>query len=392
MKRFFKSLSAGLLAFTVAVYSTVAYAANVLPDEVAASALTENTDGGLFSLEAPETVEAAGDTARSLTAQISILKLIPVKNVKVNVTKRSYVGIGGDIFGIKLYTKGVIVVGVDRVTTKSGSVNPGLNAGIQKGDVITAVDAQTVNSSSELIAMLENSQGKPLELTVSRGEKTLTLSLEPELSSNGKYKAGLWVRDSSAGIGTVTFYNDEKGYFAGLGHGIYDVDTGGIMPLSSGEALKATVNGFYKSSAGNPGELCGVFSETVIGTLRANGNAGVVGNLENPSGAAKVPVALAAEVTEGPAKMIATIDETGPKAYDINIINICSPKDDPGRNLIIQITDEDLLQKTGGILQGMSGAPIIRNGMLVAAVTHVFVNDPTKGYAIFAENMLRAAQ
>lgn len=392
MKRFVKSLSAVFLVLCIAVFSTVAYAAEVLPDEVAASVLTENKNSGLFAINAPESVEAAGDSIDALTAKISILNLIPVKDVKVNVTKRSYVGIGGDIFGIKLYTKGVIVVGVDRVTTKSGNVNPGLSAGIQKGDVITAVDSKAVNNSSELIAKLENSRGEPLELTVERSGKTLTLSLEPELSSNGKYKAGLWVRDSSAGIGTVTFYNDDEGYFAGLGHGIYDVDTGEIMPLSSGEALKATVSGFYKSSEGSPGELCGVFSRTVLGALRVNGKAGVIGSLTEPSGAKRIPVALAGEVREGEAHMIATIDESDPKVYDISIVKVNSSDEDSMRNLVIQITDEELLQKTGGILQGMSGAPIIQNGMLVAAVTHVFVNDPTKGYAIFAENMLKAAQ
>lgn len=392
MKRFFKSLSVVLLAVCTAVFSSVAYAAEMLPDEINLSIFAQGQTDRPESLNALEAVKLSDFTHERNTAKLNIFDFIPVKDVKPSQTKRHYVGLGGDVFGIKLYTKGVIVVGVDFVTTESGNVSPCAKAGLESGDVITHVNGSEVKSASQLIEAVELSEGESLKLKIERDGNSLELALKPELSSNGKFKAGLWVRDSSAGIGTVTFYDDAAGIFAGLGHGVYDIDTGEIMPLSNGEALKATVNGFYKSCAGNPGELCGVFSETVLGSLRVNGEAGVISSLNEASGAKQVPVAMAGEVKEGAAQMVATIDESGPQYYDIQITKVYSQEENSQRNMIVKITDEELLEKTGGILQGMSGAPILQDDMLVGAVTHVFVNDPTQGYAIFAENMLKTAE
>ena len=321
-------------------------------------------------------------------SHITALKVIPVKEIKINVTKRRYVGLGGDIFGIKLYTKGVIVVSIDSVTTPSGSKDPAVNAGLKCGDIITHINGEAATSSKQLTESVEQSQGQTLKLNIDRNGEKLELTLRPEMSVNGGYKAGIWVRDSSAGIGTVTFYDDETGSFAGLGHGVCDVDTGRLMPLNNGEAVRARVNGFYKSSAGNPGELCGVFSDIALGSLRVNCETGVYGELLQPSGAKTVPVALESEVKPGAAQMITTVDENGPQYYDIEITKIYPSSDLSSRNMIIKVTDKELLEKTGGILQGMSGSPIVQNSMLVGAVTHVFVNDPTQGYGIFSSRMI----
>jgi stage IV sporulation protein B len=265
---------------------------------------------------------------------------------------------------------------------------PAVKAGLKCGDIITHINGEAATSSNQLTESVEQSQGQTLKLSIDRNGEKLELTLRPEMSVNGGYKAGIWVRDSSAGIGTITYYDDESGKFAGLGHGVCDADTGKVMPLNNGEAVRARVNGFYKSSAGNPGELCGVFSDIVLGSLRVNCETGVYGDLLQPSGAKTVPVALESEIKPGAAQMITTIDGNGPQYYDIEIIKIYPSSDMSSRNMIIKVTDAGLIEKTGGIVQGMSGSPIVQNSMLVGAVTHVFVNDPTQGYGIFASRML----
>ena len=390
MKRFFKALSISFFALCLAVYSAVIYGTASLPDEFHITESDQINLGSVFSAEEGEQVQAAGTigSGTQVKSRITALKVFPVKDITINVTKRQYVGLGGDVFGIKLYTKGVIVVSMDSVTTSSGSADPAASAGLKCGDVITQINGESALSSQQLTDAVEQSQGKALAIKVDRNGEILDLTLKPAMSVNGKYKAGIWVRDSSAGIGTITYYDDNSMMFAGLGHGVCDVDTGKIMPLNDGEAVRARVNGFYKSSAGNPGELCGVFSDVVLGSLRVNHETGIFGELSQPSGAKTVPVALESEVKLGKAQMITTIDDSGPQYYDIEIVKIYPSSDLSSRNMIIKVTDAELLEKTGGILQGMSGSPIVQNSMLVGAVTHVFVNEPQQGYAIFAGRML----
>ncbi|MBE6771996.1 MAG: SpoIVB peptidase [Ruminococcaceae bacterium] len=390
MKRFFKVMAATACILCVLIYSTVAFGVSNLPDEISVIE-NDGVDLGLFfSVKEDEKVQPAlsGKLKKEYNSQITALKIFPVKDITVNKTKRRYVVPSGDVFGIKLYTKGVIVVSIDSVTTPNGSVDPALEAGLKCGDIITHINNKPVLNSQQLTDAVEQSEGKGLNLKVERNGETLALNLKPAFSVNGGYKAGIWVRDSSAGIGTVTFYDDNAGMFAGLGHGVCDVDTGKIMPLNNGEAVRAKVNGFYKSSAGNPGELCGVFSESVIGSLRVNHDMGVYGELLQPSGKKTVPVALESEIKLGAAQMITTIDDRGPQYYDIEIVKIYPSSDLSARNMIIKVTDPELLEKTGGIVQGMSGSPIIQNSMLIGAVTHVFISEPQQGYAVFAQRMI----
>lgn len=202
------------------------------------------------------------------------------------------------------------------------------------------------------------------------------------------------MRCETAGVGTLTFYEPESRVFAGLGHAICDVDTGEEMPLLAGDIVDAHINGCYKGTKGAAGELCGVFGNRVMGSLAVNGNTGVYGvmNAGNaPSGKA-IPVALRQEVKTGPAQIISTVDGKAPQYYDVEITKIYSGPDTQVKNMIVEVTDSALIEKTGGIVQGMSGSPIIQNGMLVGAVTHVFVNNPLQGYGIFAESMLHTAE
>lgn len=390
MKRFFKALSLFLFILSIPIFSAVAYGISELPDEVSIGESEKIDFGSSFFEEKREPVRSASAGCGNIeyNSRIMALKVVPVKDIKVNVTKRRYVSPGGDIFGIKLYMKGVIVVSIDSVTTATGDCDPALAAGIKCGDIITTINSEAATSAQQMTDAIENSGGNPLSLRIDRNGEIVEVTLTPVLSVNGKFKAGLWVRDSSAGIGTVTFYDDTAGMFAGLGHGVCDVDTGKIMPLNNGEAVRAKVNGFYKSSAGNPGELCGVFSDVALGSLRVNHEMGVYGNLLQPSGKKLIPVALESEIRLGKAQMITTIDENGPQYYDIEITKIYPSSDLSVRNMIIQVTDPVLLEKTGGIVQGMSGSPIVQNSMLIGAVTHVFVNSPEKGYAIFAQRMI----
>ena len=203
----------------------------------------------------------------------------------------------------------------------------------------------------------------------------------------------MWVRDSSAGIGTLTFYSPSSQVFAGLGHPVCDVDTGETLPLSSGEIVPAKIYSVNRGVSGTPGELRGGFEKGTLGNLTVNGETGIYGTLSNlPTLNDPVPVAMKQQVKSGSAQVLTTIDGTTPKLYDIRIDQVRYNDSSPTRNMVIVITDQELLDKTGGIVQGMSGSPILQDGKLIGAVTHVFVNDPTKGFAIFAENMLKTAE
>lgn len=390
MKRFFKALSIVLFTVCISVFSAVIYGNSKLPDEISISEGEKIDFGDFYFCESNDTVRLASARMSKVEykSQITALKIVPIKEIKVNLTKRRFVAPSGETFGIKLYTKGIIVVSTDSVTTANGNTEPAIVSGLKCGDIITHINGFPAESSQQMTNAVEQSNGKALHLKVDRNGETFDVLLKPVVSVNGKYKAGLWVRDSSAGIGTITFFDDSSGMFAGLGHGVCDVDTGKIMPLNNGEAVRARVNGFYKSSAGNPGELCGVFSDTTLGSLRVNDETGVYGELSQTSGAKVMPVALENEIKLGKAQMITTIDDSGPQYYDIEITKIYPSSDMSSRNMIIKVTDPVLLEKTGGIVQGMSGSPIVQNSMLVGAVTHVFVNSPDQGYAIFAERMI----
>lgn len=396
MKRFFKNLTVGFAVYCVLIFSVVGYGANSLPDEYTVADSGRIDIGNVYSVDTDIGAGAAVSTGQSneYTAEIKALGTIPVKDIKVSFTRRQYVNLGGNIIGIKMYTDGVIVVNVDKVSAKNGSVTPGTDAGLREGDIITAVENTPVNSSKEFSAMIEKSQGKALQLSVLRGTREYSMRLTPALSTGGKYKAGIWVRDSSAGVGTVTYTDPDSAGFVALGHAVCDVDTGELMPLSQGEAVEAGIKGIYKGSSDMPGELCGMFTGVSVGRLTGNFSTGIYGVFDDEEylRGKTVAVARPQEIKEGKAQILCTVDESGPQYYDIEITRLYSPSDTANRNMVIKVTDERLIEKTGGIVQGMSGSPIIQNSMLAGAVTHVFISDPTQGYGVFAINMLEAAQ
>lgn len=394
MRNLFKILSVISTLICAVIFLLIYFIEFSIPERVttvekAGYQIPEIFGFNLFNVNSENDLDVSGSNGESIQqeAEIELLNIIPVKNIQITNSKRKYVIPGGEIFGIKLYTDGIIIVDTDVVETEQGIVNPAEKSGLQIGDIIKEIDGTEVISTSHLIKIFEKSQGEEMTLKVIRNSKEIKVRFKTYKDSiSGKYKAGLWVRDSTAGLGTVTFYNPENSSFGGLGHPIYDIDTNEIMPMKNGEMAEAVVKGLYKSTNGVVGELCGSLSGKSRGTLCLNCEEGVYG-FTTCKKSETLPVAVRQEVTLGNAQIICTIDNSGPQYFDVEIVKIYSNSTMVNKDMIVKITDEVLLGKTGGIVQGMSGTPIIQNGMLVGAITHVFVNDPTQGYAIFAERM-----
>ncbi|MBQ3134860.1 MAG: SpoIVB peptidase [Oscillospiraceae bacterium] len=296
----------------------------------------------------------------------------------------------GRTVGIKLFSDGVLVVGL----AEGGDV-PARQMGLKVGDLITHVNGTEVDTIEQVQTLLAALAEGPLTMRVTRGEKSLELSGSVTRSEDGTYRLGVWIRDSMAGIGTMTFYDPKSDTFAALGHGINDVDTSKLMTLESGSIMYSTVTGVKRGQSGAPGQLNGSFDvRRDMGQLRANTRAGVYGTLTDESllgGAQPMEVAHRGQIKTGKATILSNIDGEEVEEYEVEILHVYPTVEGELRNLMLKVTDPRLLEKTGGIVQGMSGSPILQNGRIVGAVTHVLVNDPTRGYGIFIDNMLAAA-
>lgn len=300
---------------------------------------------------------------------------------------------GGIPFGIKLYTDGILISGISTVDTDKGNVSPGEAAGLKCGDIIKKINGKEAYGISSVLDAAYSSNGEPVKLLIQRGDKTLEADIVPARSKgDGGYSFGLWVRDGTAGIGTVTYIDPDSKAFGGLGHGVCDSQSGEIMPMNEGKVNEVTISGVEKGKKGDPGELQGHFSSNDTGIILSNTEYGVFGiyNSVDTSSLKLLDVGGKEELKEGHATILCTLRDNNICEYDI-IIEKINDKDTETKNFIIKITDKELLENTGGIVQGMSGSPIIQNNKLVGAVTHVLVDDPTRGYGIYIENMLNAA-
>lgn len=404
MHRIIKAAAAGAAAISMGIMGLVGFYSTSLPDKYTISdggSLTINTAFSISAKEKDSDVKAANSAEGNTKVKISgagtqvtrvsdstlmLFGAVPIKDVETSEVIRPLVIPGGEPFGIKLMTDGVMVIDLKKLD----GICPAAACGIRIGDIITSVDGQKVTTNKKISEIISGSKGKPCEIEYIRSGEKKSAALTP-VYSEGSYKAGIWVRDSSAGIGTLTFYDAETGAFGGLGHPVCDADTKQPLPLSHGTVGEVKITGCNKSRRGEPGQLLGEFASSAeTGSILLNNDTGVFGILNSAPKGKAVELGFRQEIRTGKAVIYSTLDSGEPQEFEISIEKI-DLSDSAEHDMIIKVTDSRLLEKTGGIVQGMSGSPIIQNGRLVGAVTHVFIDDPSQGYGIFADEMYSCA-
>lgn len=324
----------------------------------------------------------------SVAMTFVILSTTTIISVNANDDKK-YVTLGGEAFGVKLYSDGVMIINLESYFNGEKYVCPAKESGLQEKDIIKSIDNKEIKSNEELQSIITSCDGQKLEIDFERDGKLINTTIEPSKNTVGMYLIGAWVRDSCAGLGTITYYDEDNGYFAALGHGICDTDTNSLIPVESGEIVKAEIIGVTKSTSGKAGSLDGYFTENKLGTLAKNTQLGIFGKIsDNIPKQDKIELGNNNDIKIGDAKILATVNGNPPEYYDIKITRLCNFSKNSNENFVIKITDKKLIQSCGGIVQGMSGSPIIQNNKLVGAVTHVFVNQPDEGYGVVIQNMV----
>ncbi|WP_188692314.1 SpoIVB peptidase [Pullulanibacillus camelliae] len=371
-----------------------------------ASALSSLPSHTHLSIKDPKVVSVSGSAGHTVSAQHTGTTAmtvssghIPIKKVDVRVLPDIRLVPGGESIGIKLNSVGVLVVGYHLVDTEQGEKSPGETAGVKVGDIITKINDKNIEKMADVKNAITDAGDKPLKLVVLRDDNVKKkLTLQPLKDKNDQhYRIGLYIRDSAAGIGTMTFYEPKSGKYGALGHVISDIDTKEPIHVYNGEIVRSTVSAIDKGKDGHPGEKIASFpaNEKPIGNVNKNTPFGIFGKLNHglSNGIMKkgLPIALEDEVKEGPAKILTVVDGKKVQAFDVTVLNSVKQDIPATKGLVIKVTDPELLNKTGGIVQGMSGSPIIQNGKIIGAVTHVFVNDPTSGYGCHIEWMLKEA-
>lgn len=352
-----------------------------------------NIPEGAVDIDLSRTVTMKMDAQSSYQMQVKLFGFLPVKQVGIRVIEDQELIPVGTPIGIYIETDGVLVVGTGEFQGEGGvSCSPGKNI-VKSGDYIRKVNGTAVEKKDEVIKMVEESGGNPVVLTVERNGETIEVEIQPQKDESGKYKIGVWVRDNAQGVGTMT-YIDSHGNFGALGHGINDVDTSTLMRVDGGTLYETSIIDIKKGTIGNPGEMTGliVYSDShILGTITKNSTQGIFGSCNSKALALgtrdALPIGLKQEIQRGAAQILCTVDGTT-KYYDIEITELHLDHDNVNRGIELKVTDPDLLELTGGIVQGMSGSPIIQNGKIIGAVTHVLVQDSSRGYGIFIENML----
>jgi stage IV sporulation protein B len=331
--------------------------------------------------------------------QFKLFGVIPVKKMTVEVLPQVQIIPGGHSIGVKLRSQGVIVIGFSKVNNYGNQISPAEKAGLKIGDSIIEINGNKVLNVEHVSQIINDSGDKPLKVKFKRNSVVKQVTINPVLNTEENlFQIGLWIRDLAAGVGTLTFYEPKNGVYGALGHIITDIDTGKPIELGEGEIIKARVAAIQKGKKNQPGEKKGIFIEEdeVIGDITKNTDFGIYGTLkqdiQNPIYAKTVPVALVSQVKPGPAEILTVVENDKIEKFKIEILKIYPQTLPKEKGLILKITDNRLLKKTGGIVQGMSGSPILQNNKLIGAVTHVFVSDPTKGYGVFAEWMIQSAQ
>lgn len=358
------------------------------------------TKDNKINTENLQTVQASSywDIDEDYTGKVNLsvnLFGINVKDITVNIIETTEVVPLGDIVGLKLYTNGVLVVGMSEISgIDKNKYKPYENTGILEGDMIVEINEKTITNTSELIECVNNSKGKQISVKYVRDGEILETNIKPIETSKDDYKLGLWVRDAAAGVGTISYYEPASGLFAALGHGIIDVDTEKLLDISSGEFVTTNIVSIVKGEKGNPGKIQGsVEAQQKIGDVYKNTEFGVFGKVSNTSVLNEdltktVKVASRNEIKTGKATIMCTLENNIKKEYEVEIEKIYKNNNSDNKSMVLKVTDKELLDKTGGIIQGMSGSPIMQNGKIIGVLTHVLVSNPTVGYGVFADLMV----
>jgi len=358
----------------------------------------DTTEKEVMRFPVTDGVTIVADQKQDYRMQLMLFGVVPLRNVQVQVTQEAYLTPVGLPVGIYMKTNGALIIGIGEFIGADGMKYAPSRYLLQEGDYILQVNGESITGKKDLISRIQNSNGEPMAFLVERAGEQFAIAIQPRADENGVYKLGIWIRDNAQGVGTMTFLTEEND-FGALGHGINDVDTGTLMALQYGELYHTDIIGIRKGSSGTPGELTGLISyqeNNRIGDIYQNTKKGIFGSLDSAfveelSEASDylyaLPVGTKQEIVLGEATILSGISGTV-EAYQIEIQKVNYHSGEENREIELAVTDERLLERTGGIIQGMSGSPILQNGKIIGAVTHVYVNDPTKGYGIFIENML----
>lgn len=361
--------------------------------------LTEEEYNNLISkiglVRAKSVFAGTDEELNEYVVKFKLFNLFNIKNLKVNVVKTDEVMLGGDCIGLNLKSKGVIIVGSNYIITKNGNISPIAESGLNNGDVILKLNNTDVNCLEDIQKVLDECEGQPIEVLAKRDGKQFSTHIQPELDiQTQSYKLGIWIRDDAMGVGTLTYIQPETLRFGSLGHAITDADTNEIFEVNNGEVYKCNVVGIKKGKRGVPGEILGFFMKgrDEQGTVDKNCNYGVFGNFNENTQLTlgKTNIKIGGKLTAHPGKasILCCVDGETIEEYSIELIKTNYQTGSKSKNMVIKITDQKLIEKTGGIVQGMSGSPIIQDGHLIGAVTHVFVNDSTKGFGLYLDFML----
>ena len=405
-KKLFRRIILLFVLFIIYIYVLVI---NYLPDKITifeGENISLRTFFGITLDSQDKVLSVSADTGEktinkigSENLSVSLFDKMFLKNIEVSVLPRTTVIPVGNIAGVKLYTSGVLVVGMSEIEGEDNKTyKPYQDTGIEEGDTIVKINNNVISSTDDLIENVNMSNGEKLELEYIHDEKTKECSITPIKTATDEYKLGLWVRDSAAGVGTVTFYEPSTQKFGALGHGITDIDTGELINIASGEFVTAKVLNIKKGEDGNPGKIQGTVEEQeTIGEIAKNTEFGIYGKIKDMSSlnidmSKEMEVALRDEIELGKATILCSLDNQTIGEYEIEITKIYKDNNYNNKSMEIKVTDERLIEKTGGIIQGMSGSPIIQNGKFIGAVTHVLVNSSTEGYAIFGDLMIKQSK
>lgn len=347
-------------------------------------------------LQTSTAIQTSKDYTGKVSINLNLFGKIPVKTIDVNIIENTEVVALGDIVGLKLYTNGVLVVGMSEISgVDNHKYKPYEETGIEEGDMIVEVNEQTVTCTFDLLKSIKEAEGREVSISYVRDGNIEETSIKPVKAQDNTYKIGLWVRDTAAGVGTVSFYEPSTGLFAALGHGILDVDTEELLDISTGDFVTTNIVSITKGEKGNPGKIQGsIENQTTIGQVYKNTEFGVYGSLKNLSSLNinsqnTMKVALRDEIKTGKARIICTLENNKKEEYEVEIQKIDKNNNSDNKSMLIKVTDQRLIDKTGGIIQGMSGSPIIQDGKLIGVLTHVLVSDPTMGYGVFADMMIK---